>query len=114
MFIFGLCFILYFLKLSGTNGLTYENPSKLAKHENLTSQKQQILSKTKKRRKTIRERLKELPHKLSKSELKEIKKYLYNIENKSELLELESTKENLDELDKKMMMMMMMMMILSL
>ena len=48
-----------------------------------------------------RENLKELRHKLSKSELKEIKKHLYNIENKNELLELETTKEYLDELDKK-------------
>ena len=59
------------------------------------------MSKTKKRIKTIREKLKELHHKLSKSELKEIKKHLYNIENKNELLELETTKEYLDELDKK-------------
>ena len=40
-------------------------------------------------------------HKLSRSELKEIRKHLYNIENKSELLELETTKEYLDELDEK-------------
>ena len=59
------------------------------------------MSKTKKRIETIREKLKELCHKLSKSELKEIKKHLYNIENKNELLELETTKEYLDELDKK-------------
>ena len=59
------------------------------------------MSKTKKRIETIREKLKELRHKLSKSELKEMKKYLYNIENKNELLELETTKEYLDELDKK-------------
>ena len=59
------------------------------------------MSKTKKRIETIREKLKELHHKLSESELKEIKKHLYNIENKSELLELETTKEYLDELDKK-------------
>ena len=59
------------------------------------------MSNTKKRIETIREKLKELRHKLSKSELKEIKKHLYNIENKKELLELETTKEYLDELDKK-------------
>ena len=59
------------------------------------------MSKTKKAIETIREKLKELHHKLSKSELKEIKKYLYNIENKNELLKLETTKEYLDELDKK-------------
>ena len=59
------------------------------------------MSKIKKRIETIRENLKELCHKLSKSELKEIKRHLYNIENKKELLELETTKEYLDELDKK-------------
>ena len=59
------------------------------------------MSKTKKRIETIREKLKELRYKLSKTELKEIKKHLYNTENKKELLELETTKEYLDELDKK-------------
>ena len=59
------------------------------------------MSKTKKRIETIREKIKELHHKLSKSELKEIKKHLYNIENKKELLESERTKKYLDELDKK-------------
>ena len=59
------------------------------------------MSKTKKRIETIREKLKELHHTLSRSELKEIRKHLYNIENKSELLELETTKEYLDELDEK-------------
>ena len=59
------------------------------------------MSKTKRRIETIREKLKELPHKLSKSELKKIRKHLYNIENEKELLELETTKEYLDELDKK-------------
>ena len=88
-------------KRKNTQKLTYEKPSKLAKHENLTSQKQQILSKTKKRIETIGEKLKELCHKLSKSQLNEIKKHLYNIENKNGLLELETTKEYLDKLDKK-------------
>ena len=59
------------------------------------------MSETKKRIETIREKLKELSYKLSKSELKEIRKHLYNIENKNELLELETTKEYLDELDEK-------------
>ena len=59
------------------------------------------MSNTKKRIEIIREKLKELRHKLSKNELKEIKKHLYNIENKKELLELETTKEYLDGLDKK-------------
>ena len=59
------------------------------------------MSKNKKRIETIREKLKELHHKLSKSDLKKIKKHLYNIENKKELLESEITKECFDELDKK-------------
>ena len=81
--------------------LTYEKPSKLAKRENLTSQKQQIKSKNKKRIETTREKLKELHHKLSKCDLKTIKRHLYNIEKKKELLESEITKEYFDELDKK-------------
>ena len=59
------------------------------------------MSRTEKRIETIREKLKELRHKLSNSELKEIRKHPYNIENEKELLELETTKEYLDELDKK-------------
>ena len=59
------------------------------------------MSETKNRIETIREKLKELRHKLSKNELKEIRKHLYNIENEKELLKLETTKEYLDELDKK-------------
>ena len=59
------------------------------------------MSEFKNRIETIREKLKELRHKLSKNELKEIRKHLYNIENEKELLKLETTKEYLDELDKK-------------
>ena len=59
------------------------------------------MSKNKKRIETIREKLKELRHKLSKSDLKKIKKHLYNIENKKELLESEITKKYFDELDEK-------------
>ena len=76
-----------------TKNLTSQKLLKPAKRENLTSQKQQIMSKTKKRIEIIREKLKELRHKLSKNELKEIKKHLYNIENKKELLESETTKK---------------------
>ena len=64
-------------KRKNTQNLTYEKPSKLAKRENLISQKQ-----------------------FSKSDLKTIKRYLYNIENKKRLLELEITNEYFDELDK--------------
>ena len=59
------------------------------------------MSKKKKIIETIREKLKELRHKLSKSDLKKIKKHLYNIESKKELLESEIIKEYFDELDKK-------------
>ena len=51
------------------------------------------MSKTKERIETIREKLKELCHNLSRSELKEIRKHLYNIENKNELLEFQTTME---------------------
>ena len=59
------------------------------------------MSKNKKRIDTAREKLKELCHKFSKSDLKTIKRHLYNIENKKRLLELEITNEYFDELDKK-------------
>ena len=59
------------------------------------------MSKNKKRIEITREKLKELHHKLSKSDLKKIKKHFYNIESKKELLESEITKEYFDELDKK-------------
>ena len=96
-------------KRKNTQNLTYEKPSKVAKRENLTPQKQeksknnqqQIISKTKERTETIREELKELSHKLPKRELKEIKKHLYNIENKKGLLESETARKYLDELDEK-------------
>ena len=59
------------------------------------------MSKNKKRIETAKEKLKELYHKLSKSDLKIIKKHLYNKERKKELLESEIIKEYFDELDKK-------------
>ena len=73
-------------KRKNTQNLTYEKPSRLTKRENLTPQKrlkktkqvknknnqQQIISKNKKRIGIIREELKELSYKLSKSELKEM------------------------------------------
>ena len=46
------------------------------------NQKQKIDSKNKKRINIIREKLKDLSYKLSRSELKEIKKNLYNIEKR--------------------------------
>ena len=77
-------------KRKNTQNLTYEKPSKLTTRENLTPQKQ---LKTKKQEKSknnqqqvIREQFKELAYKLSKSELKEIKRRLYMVENKKGLL----------------------------
>ena len=98
------------VKFKTTKNLTPQKSLKLEKRKNtqnltyekrLKTTKEQILSKTKKRLEIIREKLKELRHKLSKNELKEIKKHLYNTENKKELLESETTKKYLDELDKK-------------
>ena len=62
-----------------------KEPEKQEKSKN--NQQQQIKSKNKERIDVIREELKELSYKLSKSELKEIKKNLYQIENKKGLLE---------------------------
>ena len=52
--------------------------------ENKNNQQQKNKSKNKKRIDIIREELKELSYKLSKSELKEIKKNLYNIEKRNQ------------------------------
>ena len=58
------------------------------KHEkSKNNQQQKVKSKYKERIDVIREEVKELSYKLSKSELKEIKKNLYEIENKNSLLE---------------------------
>ena len=71
-----------------TENLTPEKPLKNPKRnvtENLTP-------KSKERIDVIREELKELSHKLSKRELKEIRKRLYMIENKKGLLESKNLK----------------------
>ena len=65
--------------------------------ENKGNQKQ---SKNKKRIDYIRDRLKDLSYKLSRSELKEIKKNLYNIEKRKQF-NSKRTNKYLDELDKK-------------
>ena len=102
-------------KRKNTPNLTYEKPSKLTKCENVTPQKQlkttkqekskynqqQIISKNKERIEIIREQLRELTYKLSKSELKEIKKHLYKVEIKKGLLGSKNTRKYLDELDEK-------------
>ena len=63
-------------------------------------------SKNKERIDNIREDLKDLSYKLSKSELKEIKTNLYNIEKRKKN-STKKTNKYLDELDKKMIMMIM-------
>ena len=65
--------------------------------ENKGNQKQ---SKNKERIDIIRELLKDLSYKLSKSELKEIKENLYNIEKRKQF-NSKRTNKYLDELDKK-------------
>ena len=62
--------------------LTPEKPLKNPKPKN----NQNLTSKNKERIGIIREELKELPYKLSKSELKEIKRRLYIVENKKDSL----------------------------
>ena len=57
-------------------------------------------SKNKERIDDIREELKDLSYKLPRSELKEIKKNLYNIEKRKQF-ESKKTERYLDELDKK-------------
>ena len=59
----------------------------LSKSIKAKTQQQKIKSKKKERIDVIRKELKELSYKLSKSESKEIKKNLYQIENKKGLLE---------------------------
>ena len=65
--------------------------------ENKTPKKQ---SKNKKRIDSIREDLKDLSYKLSKSELKEIKNNLHNIE-KTKQFDSKKTNKRLNELEKK-------------
>ena len=76
--------------------LTPKKPLKNPKSKN----DQILTSRNKKRIDIIRELLKDLSYKFSKSELKEIKKNLYNIE-KGKQFESEETISYLNELDKK-------------
>ena len=65
------------------------------------NQQQQIKSKNKERIEVIREQFKELAYKHSKSELKEIKRHLYVVENKKRFIRIKKTQKYLDELDEK-------------
>ena len=111
-------------KRKNNQNLTPEKPLKNSKHKNnqiLTPKKplkktkrknNQILTpknnqlqknrfNNKERIGIIRQELKELAYKLSKSELKEIKKRLYIVENKKGLLNSKKNRKCLDELDEK-------------
>ena len=84
------------IKSKISENLTPKKPLKNPKSKN----DQILTSRNKKRIDIIRELLKDLSYKLSKSELKEIKKNLYNIE-KGKQFESEETISYLNELDKK-------------
>ena len=75
-----------------------KSQQKLKKTQRRLIKPQKTLSNTKERIEVIRKKLNELQNNFSKSELKEIRNHLYNIENKNEL---ENSNEYLNELDKK-------------
>ena len=77
--------------------LTSKKPLKNPERKN----NQILTSKNRERIGIIRKELKELSYKLSKSELKEIKKRLYDIENKKGSLGSKKTRRYLNELDEK-------------
>ena len=88
----GLRYIIEFLtRKRGVNNYKHKSNNELLhalkEYKSKNNQQQKIKSKNKERIDVIREELKELSYKLSKSELKEIKKNLYKIENKKGLLE---------------------------
>ena len=84
-----------------------EKPLKTTKQKNnqilapKNNQSQKTMSNNKEKIGIIREELKELAYKLSKSELKEIKKCLYIVENKKVFLNSKKTRKYLDRLDEK-------------
>ena len=85
------------LKRNMTENLIHEKPLKNQKRnitENLTPKNKEKID-------VIRKKLKELSYKLSKNELKEIKKTLCKVENKKGLLNSKKTRKYLDELDEK-------------
>ena len=77
--------------------LTPKKPLKNPKPKN----NQNLTAKNKERIGIIREELKELAYKLSKSELEEIKRRLYMVENKKGSLNSKKSRKYIDELDKK-------------
>ena len=78
------------------NSNDYKSKSSDRLHEIFKKQ-----SKNKERIDNIREDLKDLSYKLSKSELKEIKTNLYNIEKRKKISSTKKDNKYLDELDKK-------------
>ena len=86
-------YIIEFLaRKRGVNNYKHKSNDELLRaqkeYTSKNNQQQKINTKNKEKIDVIREELKELSYKLSKSELKEIKKNLYKIENKKGLLEL--------------------------
>ena len=65
------------------------------KQEKIKNNQQQIKSKNKERIEVIREKFKELAYKLSKSELKEIKRRLYMVEYKKGFIRIKKKLKNI-------------------
>ena len=78
----------FFAQKRGINNYKCKSNNELLhaikEHKSKNNQQQKIRSKSKKRIDIIREELKEISYKLPKSELKEIKKNLYNIERRNQ------------------------------
>ena len=90
----------FLAKKRNTKNYNHKSSSELLHAVKENNHQQKIESKNKKRINTIREELKDLSYKLSRSELKEIKKNIYNIEKRKQF-ESKKTNRYLDELDKK-------------
>ena len=93
-------YIIEFLaRKRGSNNYKHKSNDELLhtfkEYKGKNNQQQKIKSKNKERIDVIREELKELSYKLSKSELKEIKKNLYQIQNKKGLLESKNKRKNI-------------------
>ena len=78
----------FLVRKRGANNYKHKSNDELLSALNESKKHEKIKSKNKERIDVIREEPKELSYKLSKGELKEIKKNLYKIENKKGLLKL--------------------------
>ena len=81
--------------INASQMMNYCMPSKSLKNKKKSknNHQQQIKSKNKEKIEVIREKFKELAYKVSKSELKEIKRRLYMVENKKGLLGSKKTQK---------------------